>query len=88
VPDWRSVAGLTLLSLAVMVLVDRMLGPRAEFLNAWSVVERLAGRVPAAGSSLVAARLGPVGELLVVLLVNLLAGVLLALLLRALLRLS
>lgn len=35
---------LSLLSLAVMVVVDRWMGARAEFLNAWSVVERFLDR--------------------------------------------
>ena len=67
------------LSLAAMILIDRTLGQRAEFLNAWSVVERLLGRSPAAGISLIASRLGAVAELVLVLLVNLGIGALLAL---------
>jgi len=67
------------LSLAAMILIDRALGQRAEFLNAWSVVERLLGRSPTAGISLVASRLGAVAELVLVLLVNLGIGALLAL---------
>jgi len=49
-----------------MVLIDRAIGARAEFLNAWSVVERLLGRAPRAGDSFAAIRLGALGELLVV----------------------
>lgn len=67
------------LSLAAMILIDRALGQRAEFLNAWSVVERLLGQSPAAGISLVASRLGIVAELVLVLLINLGIGTLLAL---------
>ena len=49
-------------SLLVMLVIDYLLGPRAGLLNAWSVVERLLGHSPAAGTSLVALRLGPWGE--------------------------
>ncbi|MGE0352334.1 MAG: hypothetical protein AB7Q69_03765 [Gemmatimonadales bacterium] len=65
---------LSLLSLVVMVLVDRWMGARAEFLNAWSVVERLLGRHPLAGRSRVAQRFGAAGEALAVILANALVG--------------
>ena len=68
---------LTLVSLVVMGLVDRALGARAEFLNACSVWERLLGREPEAEASMVAAQLGAVGELVVVLVANLALGFLL-----------
>ncbi len=69
---------LSLLCLVAMVLVDRALGARAEFLNAWSVVERLLGRSPSAGVSQVAARFGEVAELVAVVASNLLCGLALA----------
>ncbi len=69
-----------------MLAADRLLGSRAEFLNAWSVVERLLGRAPAAGQSVVATRFGPVGEFFAVIAANLLVGFLLALLIRLLTR--
>ena len=69
-----------------MVVIDRVLGARAEFLNAWSVVERLLGRSPTFGASVIASRFGPMGELVAVISVNLAAGFLLALLLRLLVR--
>ena len=78
---------LALFSLSAMIVIDRVLGPRAEFLNAWSVVERLLGRSPTAGASVVAERIGPAGELVVVLAANLASGLLLALLVRLLARL-
>jgi hypothetical protein len=65
-----------------MILIDCALGARAEFLNAWSVVQRLLGRPPSAGTSVVASRLGTVGEFLVVLGANLALGALLAVVLR------
>lgn len=65
------------LSVTVMTLVDRALGARASFLNAWSVVERLLGREPV-GTSQVAAAVGPVGEALLVVAVNLGIGFVLA----------
>ena len=60
----RLIGALSLLSLIAMIVIDRSMGSRAEFLNAWSVLERLLGRAPSAGQSLVAARMGAVGELL------------------------
>lgn len=69
---------LSILSLLVMIAADRALGSRAEFLNAWSVVERLSGRPPSAGTSLVAARIGALGELVVVVVANAAIGTLLA----------
>ncbi|MEJ2085292.1 MAG: hypothetical protein P8Y44_06390 [Acidobacteriota bacterium] len=75
------------LSLTAMILIDHALGQSAEFLNAWGVVERLLGRSPAAGTSLVASRLGAIGELMLVLLVNLGIGALLALTVRLISRL-
>lgn len=68
---------LSTLSLVVMILVDRMLGPRAGFLNAYSVMQRLFGQVPEAGDSLVAQQLGAVGELAVVVAANLAIGLVL-----------
>ena len=61
---------LTAASLLVMITVDHLLGEKAEFLNAWSVVERLSGRTPSAGDSVVYRNFGGFGELVVVLLVN------------------
>jgi hypothetical protein len=61
-------------SLVVMITVDFLIGGKAEFLNAWSVVERLVGRTPAAGDSVVYRTFGGIGELVVVLLVNSLIG--------------
>lgn len=69
---------LSSLSLIAMVVIDRALGARAGYLNAWSVVERLLGRSPSAGTSLVAARTGGLGELVVVVVANPLLGTLLA----------
>ena len=69
-------------SLLVMITVDYLIGGKAEFLNAWSVFERLWGRTPAAGDSMVYRTIGGFGELVVVLLVNSLIGAGLALLVR------
>lgn len=71
---------MSLTSLLVMVGVDYRLGAKAEFLNAWSVVERLLGRTPSAGESAVARVAGSTGELAGVVLVNLVIGGVLALL--------
>ena len=73
-------------SLIVMVVIDIILGPRAEFLNAYSVVLRMIGKTPPAGESLVAQRLGALGEFGVVLAVNLAVGGSLTVLIRLLTR--
>jgi len=69
---------LAVASLVGMILIDRAMGSRAEFLNAWSAVERLLGRTPAAGTSVVARKLGALGELAVVIIANAAVGTLLA----------
>jgi hypothetical protein len=69
-----TLATFTIVSLLVMVSVDYFLGERAEFLNAWSVVERLVGQTPSAGESVVFRQLGAVGETSVVLAINLVIG--------------
>ena len=66
------------LSLTVMLVIDYFLGPKAEFLNAWSALERLFGREPGHGDSVIYQKYGEVGELLAVLGVNFLIGCLLA----------
>lgn len=67
-------------SLVAMLVVDALIGEKAEFLNAWSVVERLLGRPASAGDSVVFQKVGAVGELVCVLAVNALIGGLLTLL--------
>lgn len=62
-----------------MTVVDYLMGPEAEFLNAWSVIERLAG-LPPTVDSLAYRELGAPGELICVLLANMIIGALLALL--------
>lgn len=37
-----------------MIVVDALLNAKAEFLNAYSVIERILGRAPSAADSLVA----------------------------------
>lgn len=61
-------------SLIVMLLVDVVLGAKAEFLNAHSVLQRLVGQAPSAGDSLVARKLGAAGEFAVVIVANLAIG--------------
>ena len=54
------------LSLSLMIVIDYIMGPKAEFLNAFSVVQRLFGYQPAVGDSMVAQKIGRVGELKVI----------------------
>jgi hypothetical protein len=72
----------TSISLVTMVLVDYWLGPRAEFVNAWSVIERVFGYTPSAGESMVCQAYGATGEMVAVLLVNMLVGAILTVLIR------
>ena len=65
-------------SLIVMVVVDFVIGSEAEFLNAFSVLERLLGRQPTAGASVAAEQFGTWGELCIILIANLAIGGLLA----------
>lgn len=74
--------GLSMASLVVMIVVDVILGPKAEFLNAYSVVQRMIGQTPSAGESLVAQKLGAFGEFVVVLATNLAVGGILTALVR------
>ena len=71
-------------SLIVMVVVDVVLGPKAEFLNAYSMLQRLVGQAPSAGDSLVARKLGAVGEFAVVIGANLIVGGILTAIVRSL----
>ena len=73
-------------SCVVMVVVDYLLGPRAEFINAYSALERLFGQNASAGRSYVAMEYGESGELLGVLIVSLLGGCILTVLAKVLWR--
>ena len=79
---------LSLASCIVMIVVDYVLAEKAEFLNAYSVLERLLGRAPSAGESFVASELGGSGELAVVVVASLLAGLILTLLARGFARIG
>jgi len=48
--------------LLIMLGIDFYLGASAEFLNAWSVVERAFGREPSAGDSAIYRSFGAIGE--------------------------
>lgn len=70
------------ISLFVMIIVDYIIGPKAEFLNAYSVVQRLVGQIPTHDESMVALYLGSIGEFVVVILVNFSVGALLTIFFR------
>ncbi len=61
-----------------MLTVDYIIGPKAEFLNAFSVLERLLGKITTSGPSQVFQRVGAFGELIAVILANLIIGLFLA----------
>ena len=75
-------AALTVASCIVMIAVDYFLGAKAELLNAFSVVERLLGRTPSVGDSLVAKNFGATGEFAGVLIVNVVFGCILTILVK------
>jgi hypothetical protein len=56
--------------LPLIVREDSRLGAKAEYLNAWSVVERLLGLTPSAGDSAVSRSVVSVGEVAGVVLVK------------------
>ena len=78
--------GLSAASLVVMTIVDFAIGSKAEFLNAYSVLQRMIGQTPSAGDSLVAQKLGALGEFGIVLGANLAVGGLLTIAVRMLTR--
>lgn len=77
---------LTLTSLVIMIIVDYLIGPKAEFLNAYTALQQLFNVKSDNPDSFVASRLGSAGELLVVILVNMLIGGLLTVIYRLLIR--
>lgn len=64
----------SLLSSSVMVVADYFLGPKAEFLNAFTALQRIVRQEPRIAQSLVAREFGETGELLAVIAVNLIIG--------------
>ncbi|UCH47696.1 MAG: hypothetical protein JSU95_16810 [Betaproteobacteria bacterium] len=66
--------GLSAASMVVMMAVDLLLGARAEFLNAYSVAQRVLGQAPTVGESLVAREFGAEAELIFVVVANLIIG--------------
>lgn len=70
----RLLVAFSLASCLIMIVVDYYLGSKAEFLNAFSVLERLLGRESSVDDSLVARKLGAVGEFVVVAVASIIAG--------------
>ena len=62
---------------SVIVVADYFLGRKAEFLNAFSVFQRILGQDPSVSASLIAKKFGEMGELLAVVAVNLVVGTIL-----------
>ena len=62
------------LSLVVMIVVDFLMGEKAEFINAFSVLQRILGQQPAVRDSMAADKLGYAGEFGAVLFLNLVIG--------------
>lgn len=74
----------SLASCLIMIVVDYHLGSHAEFLNAFSVLERLLGRELSVNESLVARKLGAAGGFVVVAIVNVIIGGILVIVVRLL----
>lgn len=72
--------------LCIMIIIDYILGPEAEHLNAWAIVNRLLGNKPNIGDSLAIKHLGLSGATLLMLLANALFGILLIQLLKFIIR--
>ena len=72
------------LSLAVMLVIDYALGAKAEFLNAFSVLQRLLGQQPTFGDSEIMKKWGASGEFGAVILANLMIGSILTFMIRSL----
>lgn len=73
---------LSLASLCLMTLIDAFMGDKAEYLNAFSVLQRMFGFEPRAGTSQLARQFGVVAEGLIVLVANLSLGAILTLIVR------
>ena len=65
-----------LFSVLVMVFVDYLIGPEAEFVDAWSLLHRLAGQTAEAGESMIYRAYGMAGETVAVIMLNLLLALL------------
>jgi len=57
-----------------MISVDYYIGEEAEFLNAFSALERLVDQEPSVKESYIAKQYGPIAELFIVVLANITAG--------------
>jgi len=79
------IAGIT--SLCIMTVIDYLLGPVAEHLNAWVILNRVFGNDPGLVDSIVLRKLGLPGAVIVLLLVNSALGGILILLLKGVLKL-
>ena len=79
-------AAATLASLCIMIIVDYVLGAKAEHLNAWVIVNRLFGRDFGIGDSLAIRHFGLWGAAIVMILVNTIFGVILMQLIKTIIR--
>jgi len=67
-----------------MTTVDYVIAERAEFINAFSVMQRLVGQKPIVPDSMVAQKLGAVGEFGSVIFINVVISGILTLVVRLL----
>ena len=80
------IAVLSVVSCIVVVVIDYFLGPKAEFLNAYTAFERISGRESSVSDSFIFRQFGAVGEFVGVLIVSVLGGLVLTFFLRLVFR--
>jgi hypothetical protein len=73
--------------LCIMVIIDYLLGPEAEHLNAWVILNRVVGNDIGIADSLAIRKLGLGAAFILMLVINLLFGSVLILLLKGIIRL-
>ena len=69
-------------ALCIMIIIDYVLGPEAEHLNAWVIVNRWLGRPTGLADSLAVRKLGLIGATALMIVVNGMLGFVLINLLR------
>jgi len=77
----------TIVCLCIMVIVDYILGAKAQYLNAWGIVNKLFGREIEIGNCLALRQFGLVGSTVLMLLINTILGIILIQIIKLFIRL-
>ena len=72
--------------LAMMIIIDYLLGAEAEHLNAWVIANRLLGNKPGIPDSLAIQKLGLAGASILMIALNMVLGPVLILMLKGVIR--